>query len=633
MPDAVSIWALLGTAMNQSSRQAEGVILLLRARNLDPLNPAIHSNLGNAFKELNQLGDAINSLKCALSIAPTFADAQKNLGSSLISLNDQHTGLMHLERALKINPLWPEAHLAVGVGAGKYGLCDKGLNACKSAISLDPNYAQAYLHTGEALISMTHFSQALIAFSRAIHLDQGCFEAYLGRGRAFHGLDNHVEALKNFDAVEAGGLALEFPTAMARAATLMAMGQREEALLTYERAIRLKEDAFDAHLGKAQVLSATDRHNEAISYAKWAVALSPNQVDAYLILADALYEQGDNVFSLAIFDRAIIMADDIAEAQVNKSIILLKNGDYQAGWALYGKRLETKSLDNEQEILRNKMCQRGFKGDKLWVWCEQGVGDQIFLGGILEDIRKNFSQIIVTLDPRIVPIFSRSFKDITFTDQTELPSHAYDGHLPMASLPLVFEKFMGETRPHAYLRSDAARTAELSSLLHKKGKILCGLSWQSQRKGVGGDKSLGLKDLLPLLKLPNFEFISLQYGDVASQLAEFKEETGIVIRQHAAIDNFSDLDGLASLIDACDLVISTCNSTVHLAGALGKETHLLAPLRGKAQQWYWAPSGDQMSPWYPSINVYHQGEGRDWNKPLREAHARIQARWDPNLCS
>ena len=39
-----------------------------------------------------------------------------------------------------------------------------------------------------------------------------------------------------------------------------------------------------------------------------------------------------------------------------------------------------------------------------------------------------------------------------------------------------------------------------------------------------------------------------------------------------------DLDGLAALIELCDLVVSTSNVTIHMAGALGKDSWVLLPL-------------------------------------------------------
>ena len=72
--------------------------------------------------------------------------------------------------------------------------------------------------------------------------------------------------------------------------------------------------------------------------------------------------------------------------------------------------------------------------------------------------------------------------------------------------------------------------------------------------------------------------VNLQYGDVDKEIREFEEQTGIKIIQCGSVDNREDLDGLAALIEACDLVVSTSNVTIHLAGALGKDTWVLLPL-------------------------------------------------------
>ena len=41
------------------------------------------------------------------------------------------------------------------------------------------------------------------------------------------------------------------------------------------------------------------------------------------------------------------------------------------------------------------------------------------------------------------------------------------------------------------------------------------------------------------------------------------------------IENFINMDGLTSLIQVCNFVVTVSNSYVHLSGALGKETYLI----------------------------------------------------------
>ena len=52
------------------------------------------------------------------------------------------------------------------------------------------------------------------------------------------------------------------------------------------------------------------------------------------------------------------------------------------------------------------------------------------------------------------------------------------------------------------------------------------------------------------------------------------------------IDNFNDIEGITSLIDAL-ITITVSNTNAHIAGALGKKTLLLLP-KGKGRPWYWS---------------------------------------------
>jgi hypothetical protein len=117
--------------------------------------------------------------------------------------------------------------------------------------------------------------------------------------------------------------------------------------------------------------------------------------------------------------------------------------------------------------------------------------------------------------------------------------------------------------------------------------------------------SIQLKDLSPILSLDNIAFVSLQYGNVKEQLISFNNRHNFNIQEFDLVDNFKDLDGHASLIDACDFVITISNTSAHLSGALGKETYLLCP-SGEGLLWYWSHQLNGKSLWYPSINIHKQ---------------------------
>ena len=89
------------------------------------------------------------------------------------------------------------------------------------------------------------------------------------------------------------------------------------------------------------------------------------------------------------------------------------------------------------------------------------------------------------------------------------------------------------------------------------------------------------------------------------------------IKSYKEVDNFMDIDGLACLIQACDVVVSIDNTTVHLAGALGKDVRVLLPY---FPDWRWQ-SNKESSLWYASLKLYRQNSDNQWDfafKQIRE---------------
>ena len=104
----------------------------------------------------------------------------------------------------------------------------------------------------------------------------------------------------------------------------------------------------------------------------------------------------------------------------------------------------------------------------------------------------------------------------------------------------------------------------------------------------------------------------MQYGDVSKEIDLLK--TNIELIQYKSIDNFDDLDGVASLIDACDFIVSVDNSIIHLSSALGKKTFILLSY---IPEWRILFNRDD-SPWYPSAKLYRQERLGDWDVPLEK---------------
>ena len=194
--------------------------------------------------------------------------------------------------------------------------------------------------------------------------------------------------------------------------------------------------------------------------------------------------------------------------------------------------------------------------------------------------------------------------------KAKIEGEEFDYHLPMGSLPRLFrnsEKDFDRT-VKGYLKADSNRVELLRDELGLKGKRVIGVSWKSTNSSNDLKKSLDLKELVPVFKDLDVVFLNLQYGDVDKEIRDFKKETGIEVIQCTSVDNREDLDGLAALIELCDLVVSTSNVTIHLAGALAKETWVLLPY--VANFWWFNDRSDSL--WYPTLKLYRQKKIKDW---------------------
>ena len=263
--------------------------------------------------------------------------------------------------------------------------------------------------------------------------------------------------------------------------------------------------------------------------------------------------------------------------------------------------------------IQNKPLWKGEKGGRLVLWKEQGIGDQIILLSLVPEVQDMCGSVSVYVDPRLHSLCKRTMPEINFiSDEKDLKKENFDYHLSLGSLPGLIRNDIGDfdRTVRGYLKADPQRVKSVRNELQLDDKIVIGISWKSFRSLNQTRKSVQLRDLERVFSGLDVVLVNLQYGDVDDEIRQFKEETGIDVLQCASIDNREDLDGLAALIEVCDLVLSTSNVTIHLAGALAKETWVLLPT--VVVNFWWLTERTN-SIWYPSLTIYRQPTLDDWD--------------------
>ena len=102
-------------------------------------------------------------------------------------------------------------------------------------------------------------------------------------------------------------------------------------------------------------------------------------------------------------------------------------------------------------------------------------------------------------------------------------------------------------------------------------------------------------------------------GDCAEALEYVEREWNVGVHVDPEVDQMISLDDFAAQIDALDLIITTSNTTAHVAGALGKEVWVVLPVKAG---WRWSRERTD-SLWYPEARLFRQNPGEDWDTVLR----------------
>lgn len=351
--------------------------------------------------------------------------------------------------------------------------------------------------------------------------------------------------------------------------------------------------------------------------ARAAVAANPGFAGGWNTLGSVLMARGKAGEALDAFEQAIDADGDAPQARFNRSVALLTLGrlaegwdGYELGWAVPSGRFPRAEFPQP-------------------LWDGRPLGDEVMFASLVPQLAGEGVRVVLDCDARLAPLLSRGLPDtppgVTVVARGEPP----DGRLtapdvvaqiPAGSLPRLMrrriEDFAG--RQPAFLRADPSRVAELRRRLEDgrgDGRRLIGVSWSSKNAAVGHLRSIPLARLAHALERPGVRLVSLQYGDVAAEVAA----AGVT---DPGLDAWGDIDGLAALISAMDLVVSVDNSTVHLAGGLGCPAWALLP---HSAEWRWM-QGRHDTVWYPSVRLFRQTAPGDWDGVLRELGEALNAK-------
>lgn len=376
---------------------------------------------------------------------------------------------------------------------------------------------------------------------------------------------------------------------------------------------------------------------QALTFFDEALRLAPAFGKGYHNRSYARLDLGDVQGALDDCEAAIAQADsaeDLAMMQFARATILLCLGRVEEGWQAYETRFSPDLSDAPRFLIDAPRwsADQPLAGKRLLICAEQGLGDEVMFANMLPDVVDALGPdgaLSIAVEHRLIPLFQRSFpsadvtahRTVSFEGRVQRTApyvadwSQIDAWAPIGSLLPVLRPSIDSfpDRPN-FLVADPVRIAHWHDQLQSApGGHKVGLLWKSLK--LNGERARQFSPFelwRPILETPGVTFVNLQYGDCDEEIAWARSEFGVEIWQPEGIDLKKDLDDVAALCCAIDLVIGFSNATINLAGACGAAVWQIS---GAAS---WTRLGTERLPWYPQIRCFSSDDYYDWDPTMQD---------------
>lgn len=585
----------------------------------------IQKKLAKSFQlfQEKKYTEAIKNLDEIIRFQPHNYDAYSNKAIILININKQQDAKICFEKALSIsfdkkianNFVKLLINQADWLNAQRVN--DQLIN--KFGIILDYQKNKALILRG-----LKKYNQAIEIYKDLIKKNLNDIDLYLSLGFTFNLIEEYEKAIEN-----------------------------------YKMALELKKDFYPAIYNLGISLNNAEKFDKAIGMLEKSLEINPNNPSALLTLASAQIKTNKfakgketiekvfkidknlitdkKVYANAIFQLGLMHMNknenNEALENLNKVLKIDKN-HIEANHHLGILALKTKNFRKVPEFYRYRIRRTLRKygrfddfdypeinhNTSLIVGKEQGIGDELILIRLLEDLSLKVKELVYVCSNKLYKFITNNLKNIKIVCEDEYldTENKIYNDFTKINLHSIFNYIsdpLDKIKKYKNFVVDSHMVKYYENKYRKNNKKLIGIAWMSKNGADDRKKSLKLHDLIPILKMQEkYSYVNLQYGDVAREINQVNKNYETEIKYDDDLDYFDDIYSLAALIKSCDIIITCSGVTAHIAGILGVKTFVLVPIFG-GRIWYWHEE-DLISSWYPSVSLITQNKSSDWKQPI-----------------
>jgi len=492
------------------------------------------------------------------------------------------------------------------------------------ALSASGRHAEAIAEYEQALAVRPNDTRVLFALgntARALGLAKAAEEFY---GRVLALEPQRLEALINL------------------ANLLRNRGQTGAAIALLQPALARSADAPELWLTIGSAHRETGDHATAESHFREAIARRSDYAPALGNLADILADRGEVEEALSLYERAIKRDPQNPQLKLNRAILHLLMGNLKDGWRDYAARLKIKGKAPQTDHGLPRWDGGSLRNKRLLVTAEQGVGDHLMFASLFPDLieraRSEGGSVILECDPRLVPLFARSFPNATVKpQQLQTVGMTTTAHynwlrtngganlaIEMGSLPRYLRNGMEAFPiPNIFFTPDEAEKASWQSVFSNTGyRPFIGICWRSGK--ITGTRALQyapMEEWADFLRQVPGTIVSVQYDATKDEVEKLKATSGRDILMPEGIDQKNELDRTCALLSLLDAVVSAPTAVSWLAAGAGVATYKVLYDRS------WTSFGLDHEPFAPSAHCTRPRFQGDWKGAFETALTAIRERF------
>jgi tetratricopeptide (TPR) repeat protein len=618
-PGMGTAWVALGQALKAAGRNQEAERAYRQAIRLDGMNPLAHLGLGELKLASELPEEAVQEFELALRRQPSLAGACLGWGNALALMGQNEDALARYEQALVLQPRLPEAEFAAGFALARLGKVKEAEIRYRRAVAARPDFAAAWVNLGGLLREQGLDLHAEAALLRATELRPDLISGWINLAA----LERERNRPARADACLRRALALnpsQVETLIAWCQFRLAERDLAGAWEWLRWALVRDPDQNEAVNMEGILLHNEGRFAEAVARFERAEALGNRAAPSNR--GNSLLDMGRMEEALQAHEQAAACDPDHPGAAYNLALTRLRLGDWECGWPEYEARWRFREVHRAPRTFRQPRWRgENLDGRRVLLDAEQGLGDTIqfcryaglvaALGGVpVLQVQPPVERLMRSLE---VVRAGRAETAVLGADKPE-----FDCECPLMNLPAVFHTTVNTVPwPGPYLGAAPEAVEEKRRAFPDEPPGLrIGLAWAGNpRYKADRQRSIRLDTLLPLLRAVQANWISLQKGESAAQLADLP--AGILVRDGSSRDR--DLAETAALLATLDLVITTDTCIAHLAGAMAKPVWILLP---HLADWRWMQT-IETTPWYPTARLFRQPASGDWAEVLERVTGQL----------